>query len=126
MLLMAVGRIPKLYEDLTSRGYPSNTPVAVVERATHADERVLRTSLETLHAQATAAGVASPAIIIVGEACRALEGAMADIKAAGLPITFGPAGEDFRTGISAYVGGKETREVRPWALAPIVTAVSDD
>jgi uroporphyrin-III C-methyltransferase len=76
VLLMAVGRIPQLRDDLCAqRGYPEDTPVAVVERATHADQRVTRSTLGALAAAAAAAGIESPAVIIVGAVCTALEAA---------------------------------------------------
>jgi uroporphyrin-III C-methyltransferase len=73
VLLMAVGRIPLLFEDLCSkRGYPSDTPVAVIERATQPTQRVTRATLAGLAAAAAAAGVESPAAIVVGAVCSAL------------------------------------------------------
>ena len=76
VLLMAVKRIPLLRQDLCEeRGYPPATPVAVIERASHPDQRVTRTTLEGLAAAAAAAGVESPAVIVVGAVCAAMEAA---------------------------------------------------
>ncbi len=77
VMLMAVGRIPFLLNDLTSRGYPADTPVAVVERTTHSGEKVLKTTLDRLHAESDAAGVKSPAVIVVGT----VVGALSDVEA---------------------------------------------
>ena len=77
VLLMAVKRIPLLRQDLCEeRGYPPATPVAVIERATHPSQRVTRTTLEGLAAAAAAAGVQSPAVIVVGAVCTAMEAAV--------------------------------------------------
>lgn len=84
VLLMAVGRIPFLYDDLVNgggsvvgadggsrstgrgRGYPASTPVAIIEKATHPEERVIKTTLQRLREDAQAAGVTSPAILVLG------------------------------------------------------------
>lgn len=86
VLLMAVGRIPLLYGDLCeARGYPADTPVCVVEKATHVDEKVYRTTLERLAVEA--AGVVSPAAIIIGSVCTALSGSLLGAKAAAMAAT---------------------------------------
>jgi uroporphyrin-III C-methyltransferase len=73
VLLMAVGRIPRLRQDLcVERGYPEDTPVAIIERATHPDQRVTRTTLRDLAQDALAAVIESPATIVIGTVCTAL------------------------------------------------------
>ena len=64
VLLMAVGRIPHLAADL--HDYPQDSPVAIIERASHPDERVTRTTLANIAPDAAAAGVESPAVIVIG------------------------------------------------------------
>lgn len=61
---MAVGRIPRLAADL--HDYPQDSPVAIIERASHPDERVTRTTLANIAPDAAAAGVESPAVIVIG------------------------------------------------------------
>lgn len=80
VMLMAVGRIPQLRDDFCSRGYPETTPVAVIEKATHPDERTIRTTLLELKAVAEAAKVASPAIIVVGQVVNCLDEQEQDLK----------------------------------------------
>ena len=67
VLLMAVGRAGKLRADLCDeRGYPVDTPVAVIERGTQPDERITRTTLLELAAVADELKFESPAVIVVG------------------------------------------------------------
>lgn len=80
VLLMAVSRMRTLREQLGEGGYPSSTPVAVIERATHPDERVTCTTLARLCEDAATA--ASPAVIVVGAVVDALPSARAAVAAA--------------------------------------------
>ena len=64
VLLMAVGRIPRLAADLSD--YPQDSPVAIIERASHPNERTTRTTLENIARDAAAAGIESPAVIVIG------------------------------------------------------------
>ena len=74
VLLMAVGRIPLLRADLCEqRAYPEHTPVAIIERATHPTQRITRTTLADLARDAGAADVQSPAVLVIGSVCSALE-----------------------------------------------------
>ena len=66
VLLMAVGRLPRLHADLAALGYPDEAPVAVIERSTHPDERVTRAPLHRIAVEAARVGVTSPAVIVVG------------------------------------------------------------
>jgi uroporphyrin-III C-methyltransferase len=73
VMLMGVGRIPTLREDLVGgKGYPDDTPVAIIERSTHEDERVTRTTLARVKEDAAAAGVQSPAVLVLGNVVNAL------------------------------------------------------
>ena len=70
VLYMGVAKYPILAQRLIDRGYDPATPVAVVERGTAPDQRVLSTVLGSLGAAAEAHGVNSPALLIVGETSR--------------------------------------------------------
>jgi uroporphyrin-III C-methyltransferase len=84
VLLMAVGRAGKLRADLCDeRGYPEDTPVAVIERGTHPDERVTRTTLAGLAAAAEVRRFESPAVMVVGR-----------VVAFGQPTAVGGPAED--------------------------------
>ncbi|WP_130731383.1 siroheme synthase CysG [Komagataeibacter xylinus] len=70
VIYMGVSALPALCAKLVEHGLPPQWPAAIVERGTRADQRVLTGTLGDLPAQAAEAGVASPALIIVGEVVR--------------------------------------------------------
>jgi len=80
--LMSVSRMQQLMQKLTEPhiGYPSKTPVAVIERATTANQRVVYGCVEDIARICAAEGVESPATIVVGRAARALEHSALDNK----------------------------------------------
>jgi precorrin-4/cobalt-precorrin-4 C11-methyltransferase len=65
VLHLAVQRIEEVVATLLVH-HPSHTPVAVVARASHPDELILRGTLDDIAAQVRAAGVMRSAVIIVG------------------------------------------------------------
>jgi len=64
---MAVKRLPELMRNLVSHGRSPNTPVAIIERGTLPQQRVLRGRLGQLSLLAEAQGIEAPAILIVGD-----------------------------------------------------------
>lgn len=68
VIFMAVGRLDRVAERLTGEGWPPETPCAVIERAGMAWEREVRGGLREIATRARSAGVASPALLIVGVA----------------------------------------------------------
>jgi len=67
VIYMGVTRAAAIRSALLEAGMPSSMPVAVVAHATLPDEITLSTSLGELARDLEAAGIASPAVIIVGE-----------------------------------------------------------
>ncbi len=67
---MGVGRFPELMQNLTAHGRSADTPVAIIERGTTPDERVIRGTLGQLPMLATAHRIASPAMLIIGDVAR--------------------------------------------------------
>lgn len=63
---MGVGALPRICQQLIAHGLRADTPAAVVERATCAQQRVVGATLLTLPAVAAARGVKAPALIVVG------------------------------------------------------------
>jgi uroporphyrin-III C-methyltransferase len=73
VLLMSVGALPRVIERLVSEcQFPDNVPVAVVERATWEDERVVRTTVGDAVEDVRKAGVSAHATIVVGGVVNAL------------------------------------------------------
>lgn len=72
VIFLSVGMIEKVRDELL-QGYPENTPVAVVEKATWPDEKVLRGTLGNIAEMVKEAGIKKTALIYVGEALRASE-----------------------------------------------------
>ena len=74
VLLMAVGRIGEIAANMTAMGYPKDTPVAIVERATTPEERTLTGTLATIAYVAQRDGAKAPATIVIGEVVNVLRG----------------------------------------------------
>ena len=73
VFLMAVGRLDELCQRLRSlAGYPSKTPVAIVERAGCPDQRTVVGNMETIADLAVKFNVKPPSTIIVGDVVNVL------------------------------------------------------
>ena len=68
VFLMGVSRLPEIAERLMDHGRDPRTPVAVVSRATHDDQRVAIGTLRDIVQRAE--GLPAPAVIVVGEVVR--------------------------------------------------------
>lgn len=68
VLFLSIALIDQVVEELRAGGYPKDTPVAVVHRATWDDELVLRGTLADIAAQVKAARLQLQALILVGAA----------------------------------------------------------
>lgn len=66
-LYMSVQRFPDVMNNLIAHGRTADTPVAIIENGTTAEQRVIRGSLGQLTMLAEAHNVAAPAMLIVGE-----------------------------------------------------------
>jgi uroporphyrin-III C-methyltransferase/precorrin-2 dehydrogenase/sirohydrochlorin ferrochelatase len=64
---MAVRRFPDLMNNLIKHGRSADTPVAIIEKGTTPEQRVIRGTLGQLTLLADAHRVAAPAMLIVGE-----------------------------------------------------------
>lgn len=64
---MAVQRFADLMNNLVEHGRSADTPVAIIEKGTTAEQRVIRGTLGQLSLLAEAHRVAAPAMLIVGE-----------------------------------------------------------
>ncbi|MFC9350623.1 uroporphyrinogen-III C-methyltransferase [Arthrobacter sp. NPDC057013] len=70
VLLMGVGQLRESASALGKAGLPGDTPVGIVENGYLPDQRVTIGTLGTIADQAEAAGVANPAVIVIGDVVR--------------------------------------------------------
>ena len=66
-IFLSINLIQEVVRDLMSAGYKSLTPVAVVQKASWEDEKVVRGTLSTIAEQVKVEGIDRTAIIIVGQ-----------------------------------------------------------
>jgi uroporphyrin-III C-methyltransferase/precorrin-2 dehydrogenase/sirohydrochlorin ferrochelatase len=64
---MGAAQLPHIAAQLGAHGLPATQPVALVERATWPDERVLKSTLAGLPALAAATQLKSPTLLVVGQ-----------------------------------------------------------
>jgi uroporphyrin-III C-methyltransferase/precorrin-2 dehydrogenase/sirohydrochlorin ferrochelatase len=69
-IYMGVKTLPAFVERALAAGLAAGTPVAVVERATWADERLIAGRLDTIVPRLAAAAPKGPCIVLIGEAMR--------------------------------------------------------
>ncbi|MCU1541122.1 MAG: uroporphyrinogen-III C-methyltransferase [Arthrobacter sp.] len=70
ILLMGVGQLRDSVASLARAGLPAGTPVGIVENGYLPNQRVTIGTLGTIADQAEAAGVANPAVIVIGDVVR--------------------------------------------------------
>jgi len=63
---MGVSQLPRIIERLRAAGAPADHPVAIVERASLAEQRIVRGTLSTIVESARQVTLAPPALLIVG------------------------------------------------------------
>ena len=66
VLFLSISLTEKLQNELLSGGYPQDTPVAIVYKATWPDEKIYRATVGTLHETVIKNGLKKTALIIVG------------------------------------------------------------
>ncbi len=67
IFLMGLGNLSLIVKGLLSQGKPGETPAAVIQNGTLPEERAIRGTLKDIEEKVLAAGIESPAIIVVGE-----------------------------------------------------------
>jgi len=70
VLLMAVAHLDAVAAELIKRGRDAATPVAVIRDGTMPEQQVLTSTLGRVAADAESAGVAPPAVVVIGEVVR--------------------------------------------------------
>jgi precorrin-4/cobalt-precorrin-4 C11-methyltransferase len=72
VIFLSVGMIETLRDELL-HGYPENTPVVVIQKATWPEQKIVRGTIADIAAKVQEAGITKTALIYVGEALRASE-----------------------------------------------------
>lgn len=75
VIFLSVGMIDKVVAELME-GYPKNTPVVVIEKASWPQQKIVRGTLKTIAGLVAEAGIRKTALIYVGKALCASEQAM--------------------------------------------------
>ncbi|MBI5847585.1 MAG: precorrin-4 C(11)-methyltransferase [Nitrospirae bacterium] len=75
VIFLSVGMITKVVSELLE-GYPKNTPVVVIEKASWPQQKIVRGTLKTIAGLVEEAGIKKTALIYVGKALFASERAM--------------------------------------------------
>lgn len=73
VVLMGVKVLPLLMEKLIGLGYPTETPCALIERATHLEEKSIRGTVADIASLARTQRIAAPASLIIGKVVSVLE-----------------------------------------------------
>lgn len=71
VVLMGVATLPRLAAAALAAGVPAERPVAIVEQGHTSEQRTTRTTLGSASADAAAAGVRNPAVIVIGSVAQA-------------------------------------------------------
>lgn len=87
ILLMGVGQLRDSAASLGRAGLPAGTPVGIVENGYLPNQRVTIGTLGTIADQAEAAGVANPAVIVIGDVVRVSPFAPSHFKTADYSTT---------------------------------------
>jgi uroporphyrin-III C-methyltransferase/precorrin-2 dehydrogenase/sirohydrochlorin ferrochelatase len=87
VLLMGVGQLRESASALGEAGLPQDTPVGIVENGYLPDQRVTIGTLGSIADQAEAAGVANPAVIVIGDVVRVSPFAPSHFKTADYSTT---------------------------------------
>lgn len=74
-IFLSVGMIEKVRDELL-QGYPGDTPVVIIEKATWPEQRVVRGALKDIAGLVKNAGIRKTALIYVGESLRASEASL--------------------------------------------------
>ena len=64
---LGVAQLPRIVERLLLHGAPEDRPAVVVERATLPGQRLVAGTLKDIAGRALAAGIAAPALLMVGD-----------------------------------------------------------
>jgi precorrin-4/cobalt-precorrin-4 C11-methyltransferase len=66
MIFLSVGMIETVVDELVAGGYPTSTPIAVVERATWPNQKIVNGTLATIAPLVNSENIRKTAMICVG------------------------------------------------------------
>ena len=69
VVYMGIATLADIVAGLRAGGMPADTPAAAIQDATRTNARDLRTTLGRLQAEVAAAGIGSPAVLVIGAVC---------------------------------------------------------
>ncbi|MDP9982217.1 uroporphyrin-III C-methyltransferase/precorrin-2 dehydrogenase/sirohydrochlorin ferrochelatase [Pseudarthrobacter oxydans] len=115
ILLMGVGQLRDSAASLGRAGLPAGTPVGIVENGYLPNQRVTIGTLGTIADQAEAAGVANPAVIVIGDVVRVSPFAPSHFKTADYSTTSpnAPRTASTTTSTTATTKTTQTRVLTP-------------
>ena len=70
MIVMGISNLENIVREILEAGVDPDTPVAIVEKATMPEQRVVTGKLADIVEKARKAGVKPPAVIVVGKVVR--------------------------------------------------------
>ena len=71
---MGVGKAEQISANLIDNGRGAETPVAVIENGTRADQKIVKGRLRDLPALIAAGGIVGPALLVIGEVAALADG----------------------------------------------------
>lgn len=103
VFLMGMAELGQIAGQLIKHGRPKTTPVAVIQWATHWNQRAVRADLATIEAEVKAYRLGAPALIVVGNVVRLMSELASNRPLQGLHllVPFSPASKLF-TGLQDY------------------------
>ena len=89
VIYMGLHNLPRIAEELMAGGLASETPVAVIQQGTVADQRCLRANLADVAAECRSQAFKSPSIVVVGDVIdQQVEACMPTPASVTMPIPF--------------------------------------
>jgi uroporphyrin-III C-methyltransferase/precorrin-2 dehydrogenase/sirohydrochlorin ferrochelatase len=83
VVYMGLGAAGAIADHLIAAGLPAATPIAIIENGTRWDQRVIKGELSQVAALVRDHGIATPALLVIGEVTRGAQaGGRADLQAA--------------------------------------------
>jgi uroporphyrin-III C-methyltransferase len=83
VVYMGVAKLEEIRQQLLEGGMAADMPVAMIENASLPQQRECRSHLASMHADAQAFALKSPAILVIGSVAAAAQAVQVAVSAAG-------------------------------------------